>query len=419
VRIAVFTSKYPARVSTFFERDMRALIEAGIEIDILPLLPLDAGLWRYSLDILDERVLPRSRVHHISLAASLWRARPWRGVGTVVRAAAAISASALRYGPLPLLKSLYVLPKAWAWAVERGDQYDQILAYWGNYAGTAAYLFHRLTGGRIPLTLWLHAGTDLYLRPVYLRQKLNDADGVITCCEFNRTFIEQHYGDRVPGIAERIHVCYHGLDLREFPFHPGGRPAARLLAVGRLAPDKGFANLLRAARLLVDRGHEVEVQVVGDGPERGALQQLAGALGIAERVHFRGWVRFDEVRRAMSEATLLVHPSDRLGDGLPNVLREAMALGTPVIASRIAGIPEALDDGRCGVLVPPGDVPALVDAIALLLSDPGLRQGLARRARQWTELNFDMWRNGARLAEHLGATRALTPGQRTLAPAHS
>src|SRR2546430_7501895 len=69
----------------------------------------------------------------------------------------------------------------------------------------------------------------------------------------------------------------------------------------------------------------------------------------------------------MSEATILVHPSDRLGDGLPTVLREAMALGTPVIASRIAGIPEALDDGRCGLLVPSGDLEALADAIARLL----------------------------------------------------
>jgi len=80
-----------------------------------------------------------------------------------------------------------------------------------------------------------------------------------------------------------------------------------------------------------------------------------------------------------------------------------------VIASRIAGIPEALDDGRCGVLVPPGNVTALADAVERLLRDPALRHELARQARRRTEQQFDMWRNGARLAEHLGATRRLAP----------
>ncbi len=106
----------------------------------------------------------------------------------------------------------------------------------------------------------------------------------------------------------------------------------------------------------------------------------------------------------MGEATVLVHPSDGLGDGLPNVLREAMALGTPVIASRIAGIPEALDYGRCGILVPPRDVGALADAIATLLGNAALRRTFAERARRRTEQQFDMWRNGARLAELLSAT---------------
>jgi glycosyltransferase involved in cell wall biosynthesis len=421
MRLAVFTSKYPARVSTFFERDMRALLEAGVELDVFPVYPLDPSLWSYGLDILGEDVLPRSRVHHLGFFESCRRARPWRGrgLGTVLREAAAVAAAAARFGASPLAKSLYVLPKAWAWATEHADRYDHVLAYWGNYAGTAAHLFHRLINRPIPLSVWLHAGTDLYLRPAYLRQKLRDADSVITCCEFNRSYIAERYGETVPGLAQRIHVCYHGLDLTAFPFRPEGRPQARILAVGRLARDKGFAHLLRATRLLNDRGHALEVEVVGDGPELAPLRRLADALGIAPQVRFRGWLRFEDVRRAMSEATVLVHPSDRLGDGLPNVLREAMALGTPVIASRIAGIPEALDDGRCGLLVPPGDVAALADALEQLLGDPGLRHDLARRARQRTEQKFDMWRNGARLAEHLRGTERRTPGRRRLALAHS
>ena len=421
MRLAVFTSKYPARVSTFFERDMRALVAAGVELDIFPIYPLDRTMWRYSLGLLGEDIVPRSRVHHIGLLHALARTRPWRlrELRTVVGTAAAVGAAALPYGAGPVAKSLYVLPKAWAWAARHDRGYDHILAYWGNYAATSAYLFHRLIDRPIPFSIWVHAGTDLYMRPAYLAEKLRYADTVITCCEFNRGYLEEHYAQTAPGIAARVHVCHHGLDLAQFPYRPEGRPPRLLLAVGRLAKDKGFALLLRSARLLQDRGLDVDIEIVGEGPEGGSLRALAGELGIAHRVRFRGWLPFAEVQQSMREATVLVHPSDRLGDGLPNVLREAMALGTPVIASRVAGIPEALDGGRCGLLVPSGDVAALADAIDRVLRHADLRQTFARLARARAEDKFDMWRNGRRLAEHLEATERRASRGRPLALTHS
>ena len=421
MKLAVFTSKYPARVSTFFERDMRALVAAGVELDIFPIYPLDPTLWRYSLGILSEDVLPRTRVHHLGLGQSFVGTRPWRPreLDIVLRQAAAVAAAAAPFGVMPLSKSLYVLPKAWAWAAAEDGRYDHVLAYWGNYAGTCAHLFHRLINRPIPFSIWLHAGTDLYLRTAYLPQKLRYADRIITCCEFNRSYLAERYAEMVPGIADRVHVCYHGLDLAEFPYRPDARPPRHIVAVGRLAQDKGFAVLLRAVGLLRDRGLDVEVDLVGDGPERGRLGALTRALDIADRVHFRGWLPFESVQRAMSGATLLVHPSDRLGDGLPNVLREAMALGTPVIASRVAGIPEALDDGRCGLLVPPGNPVALADGIARVLQDVDLRRTFAHLGRMRAEQRFDMWRNGARLADELRATRRAAPGDRVLIPARA
>jgi hypothetical protein len=109
----------------------------------------------------------------------------------------------------------------------------------------------------------------------------------------------------------------------------------------------------------------------------------------------------------MSEATVLVHPSNGLGDGLPNVVREAMAVGTPVIASEIAGIPDALSDG-CGVLVPPRDAEALATAIADVLNNAPHRLEMARRSRARVEERYDLWRNGSRLASLLNATRRRT-----------
>src|SRR5207237_1362689 len=134
-------------------------------------------------------------------------------------------------------------------------------------------------------------------------------------------------------LAPKIHVCYHGLDLPVFPFRPDDRPPGKLIAVGRLARDKGFAYLLRAVAVLAGRGSPVQLEIVGDGEERRPLERLPRRLGIGDRVAFRGWLTLDEVRSAMGQATVLLRPSDGLGAGLPNVLRAAIPLGPPVRAS--------------------------------------------------------------------------------------
>jgi glycosyltransferase involved in cell wall biosynthesis len=100
---------------------------------------------------------------------------------------------------------------------------------------------------------------------------------------------------------------------------------------------------------------------------------------------------------------MLVHPAVDL-DTMPNVVKEALAVGTPVVASDLAGIPEMLDGGRCGILVPPGDVGALARSIEGLLRDPGRCQAHAIAGREHVERHYDLWRNGRRLAERLRAT---------------
>ncbi|HXO86595.1 MAG TPA: glycosyltransferase [Gemmatimonadales bacterium] len=408
MRLAVFTSKYPAKIATFFERDMRALIETGVEIDVFAISPLDAAAWKHSLDLLGPQYLPRNRIHHLELGQALKLARPVlrRRLNIAGRDAATILRAAAPYGPMRVAKTAYALPKAWAWAAQYTHRFDHVLGYWGNYAATVAYAFHRLAAPQVPFSIWLHAGTDLYRAPVFMREKLAYADNVLTCCEFNQTYIFDQFGD-VPGIRNKLHICHHGLNLAEFPHVLDGRAPNRLLAVGSLSKRKGFDYLIRAAGLLVARGVDAIVEIIGDGEERDNLEALAQELGIRDRVEFRGYVPFAAVREAMNRATLLVHPSDGLGDGLPNVVREGMALGAPVVASEVAGIPDALRDG-CGVLVPPKNEAALADALELLLRNPEMRREIAVRARRRTEEKYDLWQNGARLARLLENTRRPT-----------
>ena len=406
MRVAVFTNQFPGRVATFFSRDMRGLIEAGVEIEVFPVRPLQSRLWPYVPPILGPDVLPPDRVHNLSLhEIFLRRGGPAPPGARFARQSLSLLREALAGGIENLAKTAYVVPKTWSWAARFRGRFDHVLAYWGNYAATAALLFRDETDRRIPLTMFLHAGTDLYRAPSLLRLKLCAADNIVVVCEFNRRFLCDRYPDLAASVMPKVHIHHPGLDFAEFEYRLDGRQPRRVVGVGGLLPEKGFDVLLRAAGDLFRRGVDVEVELVGDGKEAVFLHRLANRLGIASRVRFRGWRPFEEVRRAIGEASLLVHPSTSLGDAAPTVIKEAMALGTPVVASDVAGIPELLDDGRCGVLVPARDVSRLAGEIERLLGNEEERYRLARKARQRAEELFDLWRNSRRLAEIMHATK--------------
>src|SRR5215813_12981611 len=209
MRVAVFTNKFPGEVSTFFARDMRALINAGVDVDIFPFYPIEPDLWRYVPDILSEAVLPRKRIHHITLKESLrYIGCPDKKLLTFVREIILICASAAKFGTHRLVKTTYVFPKALAWGRLCNGSYDHVLAYWGNYAATCAYLVHRLIDRPIPFSMFLHAGMDLYEGQVYMRKKLLHADNIIVVCDFNRKFLQEHFNDIFPQISEKIQK-YH------------------------------------------------------------------------------------------------------------------------------------------------------------------------------------------------------------------
>ncbi|MCI2429081.1 glycosyltransferase [Candidatus Acetothermia bacterium] len=185
--------------------------------------------------------------------------------------------------------------------------------------------------------------------------------------------------------AEKITVIHNPIDIKnvrqqaiEPTVHPWSDNPSDLLivAVGRLVQLKGYDLLIRAMEQLPSN---VRLMIVGDGEERVALENLIAELGIAERVVLLGFQ--ENPWRYMARADLFVLSS--LTEGMPNVIGEAMALGLPILATDCSpGVREYLDNGRAGLLVPPGDSSALAQGIAQLLSDEPLRQELARRGRE-------------------------------------
>jgi glycosyltransferase involved in cell wall biosynthesis len=237
-----------------------------------------------------------------------------------------------------------------------------------------------------------------------MESKLLYADNIFVVCEFNREFLRKKFPAVFPAIEKKIHIHHLGLDFRELEFVEKGRSANTILCVGRFDKLKGFDYVLNAVKTLEAKGIFAEVELLGDGDEGESLRLLAASSGMAGRVKFLGWRTFAEVQAAMKRATMLVHASADIGDAVPTVIKEAAALGTPVVGTNVAGIPELLDYGTCGLLVPPRDVPALAGAIEKFLRDPALRSSYAVAGRAYAERKFDLWKNGRLLADRLTST---------------
>lgn len=383
-RIAVFTNQFPAKVSTFFARDICSLINNGFEVDIFPVYPIQKKHWRNVPGNSRDLILAKARVNYV-FPLNFWG--KWKNVdlGLEIKE---ILKEASGYGVAQVLKSYYVIRQAACWSEKYEGRYDQMLSYWGNYAATYAYLANKALKNKIPFSFFLHAGTDLYRDQIYLEQKILYADRVFTVCEFNRQFLQKLYPNSYDLFKEKVEVYHVGMDLENFSYNLANRDSNILLTIGSFFPQKGFSYALQAIAQLALVDNSLKLVMIGEGPEKKSLMALSRKLRIENQVEFTGWLTFEEVKKYLEKSTMLIHPSSDLGDAEPTVIKEAMASGLPVIGTNIVGIPELLDYGRCGILIPPKDVNALAASIKGLLHDSYQRIEFAEKARKFTEEHF-------------------------------
>lgn len=229
---------------------------------------------------------------------------------------------------------------------------------------------------------------DIWTTPDWeKREKIADAAWGVTCTQDGYAELAR-LADREGKVA----LLHHGLELARFPAPPAGReprtgasPEApvRFVTIGRAVEKKGFDDLLTALAALPPDLHW-RLTHIGGGERLAALRTQAAALGLAERVVWAGPKPQADVIDALREADLFVLPSKLAGDGdrdgLPNVVMEAASQALPIVATDFAGIPEFVRQDVEGVLVPPGDLPALTRALAALAADPARRQALGAAA---------------------------------------
>ena len=394
IRVGYVLKMYPRFSETFIVTELLSMEEQGVDLEIFSL--------RSPVDGRFHESLARVKAPVCYLDAGGKASEAWE---TLRRGRSALG-SRLEHELDELLEvSLIDACQAieLALAVRRRG-ITRLHAHFATVATTVARLASRLAD--VPYSFTLHA-KDIFHEGVdqaQLRTKLADSAAAITVSDFNERYLKTRFGDS----AKTVVRVYNGIDLDLFSMEPPVSRPPVVVAVGRLVEKKGFHHLLDAIALLVRRGRTVHLDLVGGGIEQAGLKARADALGVAGQVTFHGPLTQLEARDRIRGAAVLAAPcivgADGNRDGLPTVILEGLALGTPVVATPVTGIPEAVIDGRTGLLVPEGDVPALADALCRLMDDPDLRCRLADAGRRHVEANFDSRVNVRQLREVMTGT---------------
>lgn len=189
-----------------------------------------------------------------------------------------------------------------------------------------------------------------------------------------------------------IHVVPFGIDLNVFRPNPEASPPprpVRLIIAKHLRPKYGIHHLLQAMRIIVDSLKDVELTVVGEGPQRSELEALTDYLGLQDVVRFVGRVPHNRVVSLLQGSHIFVMPSVNDSETFGVAAAEAEATALPVVATRVGGVPEVVIDGETGLLVPPGDVDALAAALLHLIEHRGLRSRMGKAGREHIERHYD------------------------------
>lgn len=398
--VALLMSRFPKASETFILNEALELARLGHAVELFPLLEEPGTAVQPEAAALAARAhFPRRAPLRVAAAQLRWLLeRP----GAYLRAwAGALRGN--RHSPKFLLRTLAVVPSAAWFAVElRRLGIEHVHAHYATHPALAAWVCHRLTG--IPYSFTAHAH-DLYVERPMLAEKAGEAAFVVTISEFNRRLLGELLE---PDVAARVHVVRCGVDLERFAPRPREpHEDLRVACVASLEPYKGQEHLLDAVARLARDGVRVRCEIVGGGVRREELERVAAALGLGAQVSFLGPQPSGRVAEIVATADVLVLPSvvtpEGKMEGLPVALMEALAVRTPVVASGISGIPELVEDGVTGLLVPPADPVALAAALATLAADAGLRERLGRAGRERVAAQHDLHATVARLSELITA----------------
>jgi len=388
-RIAFLLSQFPETHETFILREFNALKDKGMAFDIFSLKPCrDKIVHPEAKDLM-------ARTFYYPVWAGVWAffywliKRPLRLTGLYVQCVL----PHYRH-PFQMVKAKVVFFRSLHFArVMHRCHVRHVHAHWATMPTTGAEVIAGLLN--VDFSFTAHAW-DIYLNDKdVLKKKMDRARFALTCTQAGKTYLD----NLNPGQSDdRVIVNYHGLDLKSFVQRDEREGASCLiLAIGRLVEQKGFKYLIEACGILKRQAVDFQCVIVGEGPLRNDFERLIDNLGLKGVVKLPGSVPQEQIKQWFREAAVFAAPSviaangDR--DGIPNVLLEALAIGTPVVASDVSGIPEVIIDRRTGLLISSRDEVALAEALGDILLkkvDVGTFQA---NGRAQVEKDFDIRKN--------------------------
>lgn len=392
LRVQYLVSLFPCWSETFIVREIHALIRRGVDVSIISLKhPSEALVHPDAAALLDRVFYPPTALTALSRVAAEFAAQPhtqWRLLRLLARRFAR--------SPRVLLKSLVAWWRTVALASAlRPNPPDLLHAHWATYPSTAALILSETL--RIPFSFTSHAH-DIFVEDQLIADKLRQATFAVTISEFNRRALRERFGAEAVG---RLHVVRCGIAEVPGLDSSASGDEVRVLAVGRLEEIKGLRYLVEACRILHSRALHIRCDIVGDGTQATGLRALITQQGLADSIHLHGAMRQHQVVAMLRRATVFALPCvvTKQGDkdGIPVVLMEAMASGVPVVSTFVSGIPELIEDGVSGRLVPPRDAAALAAAIEELVRDSSLRARFAERAIATVRARFNVDHEASRL----------------------
>lgn len=390
--IAYLTGQYPLVSHTFIQREIEALRAQGARVLPCAVRPMPEGVVgeRQQAEVARTFYILTVAKNPLRLAGAHILMLAYRPKGWVRALWLALRMSPPGLTAL-IFQIIYFAEAGVLAAYLRRREVRHLHNHFGDSSCTVAMLAAEMAG--IPFSYTEH-GPDIFFAPRRWRldMKIARARFVVAISHFCRSQL-MLLSD--PAHWHKLAIVHCGVDPNRYDTGPRKKAGKRILFVGRLAQVKGVPLLLEALASLQKRHPDAYLTLVGDGPDRPALEALSERLGVTDMVKFAGYADEAGVAEHLANSDLFVLPS--FAEGLPVVLMEAMAARLPVIASQVAGVPELIEDGKSGFLVPAGDMETLIARLDALLTDTaqGLAMGEVGRAK--VVADFDAAREAAKL----------------------
>lgn len=400
MRIAYFTSIYPRATDTFIQREVAGLRQRGHDVfTISTNKPGKEHLIGPEVQkIFDETayLLPFNPflLAWLNIQGLLFNTKRYLHAWKIALKSARPGIKGFLYQLFYFQESLLLVHQL------KQHKIEHVHNHFGDSSGTITMLASLQSG--VGYSITIH-GPHIFFEPLVWALDLKLKYSKFIAC------ISHYCKSQVMLFSDaedwhKLKIVHCGIDFNHYQTVQTTKPTSndqpvKLIYVGRLAPEKGVGVMINSLIQLKKEGINFELTLIGDGPERFALEQLVSSRGLQQNILFHGYANQDVVREKLLESDIFILPS--FAEGVPVSFMEAMASGIPVVGTNVGGVSELIEHGVTGLIVSPADEDSLKNAISRYITEPELRLHISQAAREYVEREFNLDKELSKLSNHI------------------